>query len=245
VWTGISTPSHSVSITNIAMRCVRHIKQPEAYRVPFRGTIDQYDDERMPRIIDYEQVLTTLTSRGLTSLYHNSGSFGFAGEEHFCGWLGTDDPTIRESMRAFCKRVSEPTAVSLERLFTLAWSELLPGPVWIMPGSHWAYELDFGSATWLPKALQTLGIDSAALQPRNNASAIELDPSEEKPRKLVGWLLENLSSSDFTAAFPSHPAICTIHHHRQLWWRTSDAALRDRLLALREKAEPGGDRRAS
>lgn len=186
----------------------------------------------MPRIIDYEHVLATLTARGMTSLYHNSGSFGFTGEEHVCGWVGPDDATIRESVRAVCTQVPEPHAVILQWSFDLAWRKLLPGPVWIMPGSHWAYELDFGSATWLPSALLSQGIDPALLRSRNNAAALEFDPSEGKTRKFVGWLLGNLSASDFTAAFPQHAVICTIHHHMQLWWQTTDLALRDQLSRL-------------
>lgn len=186
----------------------------------------------MPRIIDYQDVLERMTAQRIKCLYHNSGSFGFAGEEHVCGWIGPDDPTIRESARPHCTQIAEPHAVNLQRLFALAWTKLLPGPVWIMPGSHWAYELDFGSATWLPSALITHGIDPAALRSRNDAAALEFDQSDGKTRKFFGWLLENLSVSDFTAAFPQRPAICTIHHHKQLWWRTNDRILNDRLAQL-------------
>jgi hypothetical protein len=45
----------------------------------------------MPRIIDYPDVRAMLTLRGLTSIYYNSGSFGFARDEQFCGWRACAD----------------------------------------------------------------------------------------------------------------------------------------------------------
>lgn len=189
----------------------------------------------MPRIIDYEHVLATLTSRGMKSLYHNSGSFGFVGDEHVCGCIGPDDPTIRDAARSTSIRVPAPFALRLARVFVRAWCDLLPGKLWVMPGSHWSYELDFGSEDWLPDALRAIDIDPMQLQSRNNAAAIEFDQSEsDKVTTIVAQLLERLNSSDFAAAFPEHPAMCLIHHHTQLWWRTNDIALRDRLLRLPE-----------
>jgi len=188
----------------------------------------------MPRIIDYERVLPALTSRGLQSLYHNSGSFGFAADL-YCGWIGPPDGTLKDTARAVARRVPEPHSANLARLLQRAWMTLLPGAIWIMPGSHWSYELDHSSHVWMPDALREIGIDPAALQSRNNAAAIEFELSESRvAMTFVERLLDQLFSSDFTAAFPDHPAICTIHHHRQLWWRTNDAALRDRLLQLPE-----------
>jgi hypothetical protein len=118
-------------------------------------------------------------------------------------------------------------------MLTHAWTEHLPGAMWIMPGSHWAYELDFGSEEWMPEALRAAGIDPAILQPRTYAAAIEFEQRESSPATtLVAQLLERLAGSDFNAAFPGYPAVCTIHHHTQLWWRTNDAALRDRLARV-------------
>jgi hypothetical protein len=187
----------------------------------------------MPRIIDYDHVLATLTSRGMKSLYHNSGSFGFPIESFACGWIGQDDPTILESVRARCTQVPGPHAENLARLFDRAWTTLLPGTLWIMPGSHWAYELDFGSAEWMPDALRAIQIDPTALQPRNVAAAIEFDLSESgDARTFIAQLLTHLTASDFTAALPNQAAICTIHHHAQLWWQTPDVRLRDLLMRL-------------
>jgi hypothetical protein len=49
---------------------------------------------------------------------------------------------------------------------------------------------------------------------------------------LVAALLENLRMSDFMLAFPGRPALCTIHHHKQLWWQTTDAALHAALMTV-------------
>src|SRR5688572_20967620 len=78
----------------------------------------------MPRIIEYEQVLTTLTARGMTSLYHNSGSFGFAQNEHICGWIGLPDPTIRDAARPYCANVPTPYMPNLISLLNTAWDKL-------------------------------------------------------------------------------------------------------------------------
>lgn len=192
----------------------------------------------MPRIIDYEQVLATLTSGGLKSLYYNSGSFGFdAGPtSRACGWIGPPDRTLNDSARAIATQVPIPHAQNLAVLLARAWSSILPGAMWIMPGSHWAYELDFGSDDWMPDALRAIGVEPSILQPLNNAAAIAFDPDEsEVASRFVARLLDGLRSSDFTAAFPHQPAICTIHHHTQLWWRTNDPGLADELARLPEE----------
>ena len=187
----------------------------------------------MPRIIEYEQVLATLTARGMKSLYHNSGSFGLIDQPHTCGWIGADDPTIREAARAACLQVPEPHVENLARLFERTWTTLLPGPLWLMPGSHWAYELDFGCATWMPQALHAIGIDAALLQSRSNGAAIEFCLSEaELATRFATDLLNHLTGSDFVATFPDHQALCTIHHHAQLWWQTPDRPLHAKLSNL-------------
>jgi hypothetical protein len=38
-----------------------------------------------------------------------------------------------------------------------------------------------------------------------------------------------LLGSDFTLAFVGKPVLCTVHHHKQLWWQTTDGGM---LLAL-------------
>jgi len=169
-----------------------------------------------------------MRERGLESQYFNSGAFGFGSgvPTYVAGWIGPQDPTIRAGARQFTRNVPMPYAATLADLAALAWQKVLPGPAWIMPKSHWAYELDYGSKAWLPDALRNTGVNPAALEARNNAPAIEFLP-DETPRftAFVRSLLENLVGSDFSLAFPDHPVICTIHHHKQLWWVGDNQAI--------------------
>jgi hypothetical protein len=189
----------------------------------------------LPRIIDYPDVLSRLTSQGLVSLYHNSGAFGFPkGIESFArGWIGPADPTIRPQARELTRQVAEPYEKSLAELTTRVWVEALPGPVWVMPKSHWSYELDFGSKTWMPQALASCGMGSELLIARNNAAAIEFLPDESVHfASLLTALLKNLIGSDFALAFPGREIIATVHHHKQVWWMTTKGDLVKQLDAL-------------
>lgn len=198
----------------------------------------------MPRIIDYPLVLQQLTASGLTCLYHNSGAFGLGtGEQsHTIGWIGADDPTIRDAARNLTHHVPPPFDSTLASLAIEAWQSLLSGPAWLMPKSHWAYELQFGSGTWLPAALQEAEIDPRALRDRNNGAAIAFSPGEAPLlRRLLQQLLLHLDGSDFSLAFPPSRTVCTVHHHGQLWWTSDSAQLADRLRQLAEAAAMQGE----
>jgi len=189
----------------------------------------------VPKLIEYEQVVEHMTALGMRSLYYNSGAFGpiDTSPTKFVGWIGPDDPSIRPEALAAARRVPAPCELKLVELVGRAWREFFPGPAWIMPKSHWAYELDFGSKQWMPAALAQLGIDAANLAPRTNAPAIEFDLSEFTLfHQFVQTLLENLRGSDFALAFPDHPTLCTIHHHKQIWWVTTDARELEQLSSL-------------
>jgi hypothetical protein len=177
----------------------------------------------MPTIIDYPQALARLETLGLVCNYHNSGAFGFPknAKVEVAAYIGPQDPSIRPAAREFLRQIQPPYEENLAGLAKRFWTEHLSGDAWVMPVSHWAYELEFGSATWLPQALGDVGIDANALRPRNNGSPIAFDPSEaELFTRLTTALLQNLTASDFTLAFPAHPIVCTLHHHKQLWWVT-------------------------
>ena len=109
----------------------------------------------MASIVDYDTVLQTLLGQGLKSLYYNSGSFGFPPGvvTQTVAWIGPPDPTIRPEALSFTRPISPPHTQHLTELTARAWREFLPGVVWAMPRSHWAYELDFGSKDWMPPAL--------------------------------------------------------------------------------------------
>ena len=190
----------------------------------------------MAQLIDYDKTSGTLTAQGLKSLYYNSGSFGFPPgvATNTVAWIGPPDSTIRPEAAPFTRQVPAPYEDTLTRLALRAWQELLPGVLWLTPRSHWSYELDFGSREWMPGALARVGIDSTLLAPLTNGCAIEFAPDEHEPfAPLLHTLLERLSgSSDFQLSWPGRPVVCTVHHHKQLWWCTFDAALHARLDSL-------------
>jgi hypothetical protein len=110
------------------------------------------------------------------------------------------------------------------------WTQTLPGTVWLMPKSHWAYELDFGHRDWLPGVLEQIGVDGAALVGLNNAAAIEFAATDKNAlAHIAGQLLNRLVSSDFQLVFLDHSTICTVHTRCQLWWTTTAARVIDRL----------------
>ncbi|HXE54794.1 MAG TPA: hypothetical protein VN541_17370 [Tepidisphaeraceae bacterium] len=188
----------------------------------------------MPWIIDYDRVLQQMQGQGLESLYYNSGAFGFAPGTATCsvGWTGPDDPSLRPEARALIRPVPLPYEQELTRQTVRAWREYLPGNVWLMPKSHWAYELDFGSRDWMPALLEHAGIDAGLLQPRTNAAAIEFGLDEIGAfSHVIEGLLRMLLGSDFALAFPGHPVVCTVHHHKQIWWTSTDEQLIEALRA--------------
>ena len=193
----------------------------------------------MPSIVDHPLVLADMQRAGLKSLYYNSGAFGFPNgvATSSVGWVGPADETIRPAAIPLTRQVAEPYPATLAGLLATAWRDLLPGDVWVMPKAHWAYELDFGSAAWLPDALRSAGVDPAELKPRSNGAAVAFSTDEAGPfAALVEQLLTRLTGSDFAAAWPGRRVACTIHSHQQLWWTTDDADLfagLDRLVPRR------------
>jgi hypothetical protein len=188
----------------------------------------------MPTVIDYPIVLRHLLDRGMRSLYHNSGAFGFdpAIPTHTIGWIGPDDPTIRPAAKPFTRQIPPPFAENLTILAQSAW-HLIGGPAWLMPMSHWAYELEFGNAGWLPTALRNAAIDPNPLQSCNQAPAIGFLPFESADFvAMMSQLMQRLANSDFAFVFPDRPIVATIHHHRQIWWTSTDADLIAELSAL-------------
>src|SRR3954470_19471633 len=134
------------------------------------------------------------------SLYYNSGAFGFSPDvqPQIVGWLGPPDSTLRDSAAAMAISVAEPDEENLARLLIRAWQEYLPGRAWVMPMSHWSYELDFGSRDWMPATLEGIGVDPGLLMTRNNAAAIEFAADEHVAlERFVTRLLQMLTQSDF------------------------------------------------
>jgi hypothetical protein len=189
----------------------------------------------LPWIIDYPVVLEHMREQRFKSLYYNSGAFGFPPDvkTHVVGWLGPPDLTLKAHVLDAAHFLPEPHEENLARLLLRAREQHFPGRAWVMPMSHWSYELDFGSRDWMPSVLEHIGIDPGLLQHRNNAAAIEFAPDEPAMLEhFVTRLLQMLQQSDFAICFPRHPVVCTLHHHKQLWWQTSDAKLADSLRLL-------------
>ncbi len=177
----------------------------------------------MPRIIDYEIVLQRLTGEGLKCLYPNGGAFGFSAGAEVRGWIGPADETIKPAAKAVARRVGEPYEANLAAAAVRIWQEYLPVDVWVMPAAHWAYELNDGSREWLPGAIVELGLDLGLLKDRASAAAIEFSIGEsDQLQSFTKRLLERLHQSDFTLAFSGQRTVCTVHHHKQLWWVTTD-----------------------
>lgn len=193
----------------------------------------------MASIVDYSEVLQRLIGEGMRSLYHNSGAFGFrdAGAVVHRGWIGPDDPTLRPEALGMAQRVAAPFAANLAQLAAQVWRELLPGSVWVMPRSHWAYELEFGSGRWMPGLLEEMGLGTQTLLSRSTADAIAFEVGEDPLfEQMLQRLLENLAGSDFSLAFPGRAVVCTVHHHQQLWWSTTNPQLHEGLGAVAEQS---------
>ena len=185
----------------------------------------------MPKVIDYPEVLQSLTSRGLVSLYFNSGAFGFdrtAAVQH-AGWILREDATIRPAAREIARVIPGDE----KTLAAMAGRVIGDQAVWVMPKSHWAYELDFGSAAWLPAALTSIGVDADLLVKRHDGTAIELSSAETQGfESFIAALLTNLAGSDFIFVTANASTICTVHHHKQLWWTSVNPAVIETIRAI-------------
>jgi hypothetical protein len=42
---------------------------------------------------------------------------------------------------------------------------------------------------------------------------------------LVASLLARLDQSDFAMLFPGRRTVCTVHHHKQVWWTSADESV--------------------
>jgi hypothetical protein len=181
----------------------------------------------MARIVDYEIVKQKMAESGFVSLYHNSGAFGFGPEVavRTVGWIEAEDPSIRADARAMARLV--PSIIELlPRVL-----DHLPGDAWLMPKSHWHYELHFGNRELLESVLADIDIDVNSLRDRNDGSAIafgreESHLLENASRALIG----GLRGSDFTLTFLDAMTLCTIHHHKQLWWQTTNPSVHPILI---------------
>jgi hypothetical protein len=193
----------------------------------------------MPAVVEYSIVLAQLQTQGLKCHYFNSGAFGFPSGVVTTsrGWIGPEDGSIRAEAMPLVRNVQAPVGERLASLLGEVHRRLIPGVVLAMPKSHWAFEMDYGCATWMPDLLTDIGLDPARFFGLNNAAAIEFgDDENDLLQRFVRRLFEGLTASDFMLVFPGRATICTIHSHTQLWWTTADpgvAAGLDEIVAAR------------
>jgi hypothetical protein len=181
----------------------------------------------VPTIVDYSIVQQTAAELGLVSLYHNSGAYGFAPGvvAHHVGWIARPDPTLRPDVRDAARQVQPPYPQNMATAVGRLLGKLRPSAAWLLPSSHWAYELRFGGE-WVGELLEQLGIEASVLKDRADGSAIAFAPDENAIlTTAIATLLEKLpaSESDFSLLAPPLRVVGMIHHHQQLWWTTADA----------------------
>ena len=189
----------------------------------------------MPYLLDFKFALKQLTGAGFVSLYHNSGAFGFppTATVHTIGWTGDADESIRPEMQAQIRKVSEPYAPTMARMAQHAWTAHLGGECWLTPKSHWHYEMHYGNRALLDEVLPTVDVNPASVLDRNDGSPVVFTPAEgDAMFQTVLAVLQGLRSSDFQLTFPTRAMVCTIHHHEQLWWQTTDAAIAHVIATL-------------
>jgi hypothetical protein len=185
------------------------------------------------RIIDYPTVLKTLTGQGMRCNYPNGGAFGFAAGASIRGWIGPADPTILAEFRPMLRQIPQPFEANLAEYAATAWQKYLAGTLWMMPATHWAFELQHGSGPWLAEALRSIGVDPSALANLPNAAALEFSADQTAElRQFLQRLLEGLVGSDFVMALSGRQTLCTVHHHKQLWWSSANTTAVEGLDAI-------------
>ena len=187
----------------------------------------------MPSIIDYPIVLQRMQQQGFKSLYHNSGAFALPPQPpaSVVAWIGPPDPSIRPEALPLVRQIRSPFEFELAMMTRWQWEKnFAAGVAWLMPMSHWAFEC---SQDWMVSLLKSNGLDPKALRNRNDAAAIQFELAEgHEFGFFLRDLLTNLISSDFTLAFPGQSTLCTVHHHKQLWWSTQDGTVFAALESL-------------
>ena len=180
----------------------------------------------MPQVVPYANVVETMARSGARPAYPNGGSFDWpAGVEcAVLGLLTTPDATIRPGLPT--RPLTDPTPAGLAEALVDRWTGDLGGPLWLLPGHHWAHELQHSGGPWAADLLRTLGLDPAALERETTAHALAFAPAEaDAARRAAETIWRNLDRADWAACFPDLPpeklALATLHHHGQLWWRTA------------------------
>jgi hypothetical protein len=182
----------------------------------------------MPSRFDYQTLLQTLAGQGIRSVYHHGGAFEFDSPDvHFRGWLTQPDPTIRPALRDLTRLLPTDKVIDATiHLLTEAGDR-----VCLLPTSHWAHELE--AHAWIEELLASQSFDSTPYRGLNRAEPIiyVLPAERDGLRRVLASMLERLSESDFSLVVPGAALLGTVHHHRQVWWRTPDVHWAGRIDA--------------
>lgn len=195
-------------------------------------------------MIEYSAVLEKMSPPQFKCHYYNSGAFGFpeSANARTLAWIGPEDSTIRPEAQVLTRRVVPPYEATLAKMATRLWQDQIGGRAWVMPKSHWAFELGHGSREWMPALIDGLGLDFGLLENKTNAAAIEFTANEPEPfERFLAGLLTLLHGSDFMIAFPGRGILCTLHHHKQLWWTTTEKKVIEAVGSLADEHRAEGD----
>lgn len=168
----------------------------------------------MPWIIDYPLVLDVMRGQGLVSRYFNGGAFDFPAPIRASEIRWTADDPAETAGR-----------------FAAAWRAAAPGPVWLLPMSHWQHAFEQAGGSWLAAVIESTGVDAGQLSQRVSAAAIEFtDADAAFLQRVIERLLTPPHRGNYTIAFPRRPVLCEIDPvSRQVCWRTVDAAIAARI----------------
>lgn len=189
----------------------------------------------MPRIVDYDEVLTTAEAAGFRCGYPYGSAFVLRDEmtpPRVACWSAGEDATVRPIWKPTMRPVPQDR---LAPLAVQAWQQFGGGDVWLAPVHSWASELQHGDGDWLEPLLLDIGIDPIPLRPRTKADALAFSPDEADVfERTLSTVLDKLWKSDFALLLPAAPRglFCTVHHHKQLWWQCVDQADAARLRDL-------------
>ena len=168
----------------------------------------------MPWIIDYALVLDVMRGQGFVGRYYNGGAFDFPApiQASEIRWTADDPGETAGRVAA-------------------AWRTASPGPVWLLPMSHWQHAFEQAGGNWLAAVIESTGVDAGQLSQRVSAAAIEFSDADAAfLERVIERLLTPPHPGSYTIAFPRRPVLCEIDPlARHVWWRTADASIAARI----------------
>ena len=188
---------------------------------------------KLPVIVDYPAVSKSEWHRwDCAACTTTAGRLGFRMALRPRSSDGSDRTILPYAPRRWLTHVrfAAPYEQTLADLTVRAWEALLPGPAWVMPKSNWAIRVGLWQQGLDAAGAAQLGIDPSVLLHHTNAPAIEFATTErEHFREFHSNASAKPDGQRLRLAWPTHRVTCTLHHHKQLWWVTDQAAILDGL----------------